>query len=125
MNFCTMPPWFSICDRAIAEYASSIVFTSSGSAVSDRLVNPTRSQKRAVTTFRSSATGRLETTSATPHSGQNFAPSELVPHCPQMITNRVYGLRSDEAASNHHVLRSAGHPGRPVPGPGRERSVGD
>ena len=55
MNFSTTPPNASICLRAIAKWSASIVSTSSGSAVSEMAVKPTRSQNMAVMTFRSSA----------------------------------------------------------------------
>ena len=76
MNFSTTPPWLSIWVRAIAAYAESIVSTSSGSADSEVAVNPTRSQNRAVTTLRSSATWRAgDASSGEPHPLQNLDPS--------------------------------------------------
>ncbi len=93
MNFSTVPPWPSINARAISAYAVSIRSTSSGSAASDDAVNPTRSQNRQVTTFRSSRTdAEGSTASGAPQNGQNGnSPGNSFPQAGQLATKRVYG----------------------------------
>jgi hypothetical protein len=54
MNFSTVPLWRSSSLRTRVWYGCRTRRTSSGSIASARAVKPTRSQKRHVTTFRSS-----------------------------------------------------------------------
>ena len=51
------------------------MFTSSGSANSDKAVKPTKSQNSAVTTLRSSTAPRVGTTSEAPHIPHKRKPS--------------------------------------------------
>ena len=55
MNFSTVPPWRSIVARRSAKYRRIRVRSASGSVVSPSCVDPTRSAKRTVTTFRSAS----------------------------------------------------------------------
>ncbi len=73
MNFSTVPPNASICARSSAWYGRTVARTSSGSALSDRAVNPTRSQNRTETTLRSVPGGAAGAVSGLAHSKQNFA----------------------------------------------------
>ena len=76
---------FDLVASASAWYGRRIALTSSGSAWSDRSVNPTRSQNRTVTTFRSSPVDTLA--SGDPQFRQKRAPSGFfVPHRGQTIT---------------------------------------
>src|SRR4029078_9504835 len=63
----------------MAKYVPSILSTSSGSAVSDSDVNPTRSQNSAETTLRSSVPAALDASRRDPHRLQNCAPTGLSP----------------------------------------------
>src|SRR5580765_1214657 len=66
MNFSTVPPCRSSSDRSRSWYGRRIASTSSGSRVSDRAVNPTRSAKSTVMTLRSLLGGWLIPASAEP-----------------------------------------------------------
>src|SRR3954464_14192606 len=80
-----------------------MVLMSSGSADSDAAVNPTKSQKSAVTTFRSSATGRVAPAgNGAAHSPQNLLESGFWwPHAEQSMIGRVYGLRGGGSPQSH------------------------
>jgi hypothetical protein len=69
--------------------------TSSGSASSERAVNPTRSQKRTVTRRRSSP-ARVGVAREAPQAPQNRKPSGLsCPQAAQRGMGEVYGARPD------------------------------
>src|SRR5689334_6809977 len=82
MNFSTTPPNDSIADRTRAKYGAWIARTSSGSSCSDRAVKPTRSTKRTVMIFRSSASAGAESGSAAAQLLQKRAPAGF--SCPQL-----------------------------------------
>ena len=75
MNFSTVPPNPSISARRRLWYGRIVASTSSGSAASEREVNPTRSQKSTDTTLRSVARSWRDAVRALAHSLQNLAPS--------------------------------------------------
>ena len=85
MNLSTTPPKCSIVRFSSVWYTRSIALTSSGSAWSERSVNPTRSQNTTVMTLRSSPVDTLP--SGDPQFKQKRAPCGfLVPHRGQTIT---------------------------------------
>jgi hypothetical protein len=99
--------------------------TSSGSAWSERAVNPTRSQNNTVTTLRSSSVGRGAAASGAPHAPQNRKPWGLsCPHLEQLAIAAVYGeAREPQGCLNHRlprvngtVNRSGVNDGAPRPG---------
>ncbi len=86
MNFSTVPPNRSMSVLTRSWYGRSVARTSSGSARSDWLVNPTRSTKSTETTFRSSPAG-VSATSNCPHVRQKRARSGFSsPQCGQTST---------------------------------------
>ncbi len=87
MNLSSVPPNRSIAAFAAVWKGISVRRTSSGSASSDRSVNPTRSANRTVTTRRSSVGAG---SSDAPQAMQNLAaPGLSVPHVEQTGTRRV------------------------------------
>jgi hypothetical protein len=92
MNFSTVPPNRSSSDRRRAWYGDSTAWTSSGSSRSARAVNPTRSAKSTVTTFRSVRPAGCASASGVPHSEQNFASEAFSrPQFVQILTVEAYG----------------------------------
>ena len=75
MNFSTVPPKDSIVVRTRAKYGAWMARTSSGSSCSERAVKPTRSTKRTVTIFRSSASAGAKAASGAPQALQKRAPA--------------------------------------------------
>ena len=76
MNFSTVPPWRSSSARTRSWYGRRTARTSSGSSCSAFAVKPTRSQKRTVTTFRSSRVGAVDSgASDAPHIPHRRKPS--------------------------------------------------
>jgi hypothetical protein len=72
--------------------------TSSGSARSERAVNPTKSQKTTVTTLRSSPAGwRGTSASGDPHAPQNRNPPGL--SCPQFKHPRILAVYEQPESS--------------------------
>ena len=83
MNFSTVPPKRSMSAFTRSWYGRSVARTSSGSARSERFVNPTRSTKSTETTFRSSPVG-VSAASDRPHERQKRARSGFSsPQCGQ------------------------------------------
>ena len=92
MNFSTVPPWRSSSARTRSWYGRRTARTSSGSSCSAFAVKPTRSQKRTVTTLRSSRAARRVASDA-PHIPQRRNPSGFSwPQLGQTCTGREYGL---------------------------------
>ena len=89
MNLSSVPPKASRSSFTREWNGTSVRRTSSGSARSDRSVNPTRSTNRIVTTRRSSC-GGAAASSRVPHARQKRAFDGFsVPHEGQTITGRV------------------------------------
>ena len=111
MNFSTVPPWDSISPAgARREYSPQEASTSSGSAASLMAVKPTRSQKRVVTTLRSSGKVRVAVSSApssAPHFRQKREPSG--------------SLRGARRARDHPRVPSRGEPTTGLRGSGTFR----
>ena len=78
MNLSSVPPNASISRFSRAWNGRRVAFTSSGSAWSERAVNPTRSQNRTVTILRSSI-GCAPVASGAPQNPQNRKPSGFSP----------------------------------------------
>jgi hypothetical protein len=89
MNFSTVPPKRSMSVFTRSWYGRSVARTSSGSALSERVVKPTRSTNKMETTFRSSPAG-ASAASAAPQERQKRARSGFSsPHVGQTITSRI------------------------------------
>ena len=89
MNFSTTPPCRSSSARMVSKYRVITSRNASESSRSPMLVEPLRSEKTMVTTFRTSCAGAA-TSSAEPQARQNFAISGFsVPHWPQTGIERV------------------------------------
>jgi hypothetical protein len=124
MNFSTVPPNRSISCLATSWKARSVSRTSSGSARSDLAVNPTKSQNRTETTFRSSGWAAGCASRADPHPEQKRDPSGFCcPQVGQVNTPGVYAAfgcrwgRSSVDVSRHTHERglAGGSPaGRPA-----------
>ena len=93
LNFSKVPPWPSSSPRTRAWYGATSDLTSSGSRFSERAVDPTRSTKIAVMTFRSSL-GAGAAASGEPQKPQsrNFA-GFVSPHDGQIAVCGSAGLR--------------------------------
>ena len=89
MNFSTVPPWRSSTLRATPKYRSITRRRDSESSRSPSAVDPVTSQKRIVTTLRSSRTSA--TASGAPQESQKRAPSRFsCPQAAQVVTRTAY-----------------------------------
>jgi hypothetical protein len=76
MNFSTLPPWRSTIALAVSKYRDITWRRLSGSMRSPRAVEPVTSEKRTVTTLRTSRAGAASASGA-PHESQKRAPSRF------------------------------------------------